>query len=64
MDTKEAAKDLEVSPSFLTKDRAKGGRRQVPFRRAGRKVIYDPEHLEAYKAACRVGPDTSKTKAA
>jgi hypothetical protein len=64
MDTKEAAVDLEVSASFLTKDRAKGGRRSIPFRRAGRKVIYDRPDLEAYKAACRVEPHTSKNQAA
>jgi hypothetical protein len=51
-----AAKFLGVSKSFLDKDRAKGGRHQVPFRRAGRAVIYDEPDLEEFKRANRVDP--------
>jgi len=57
--TPQAAAFLGVSKAFLDKDRAKGGRGQVPFRRAGRAVIYDAPDLEAFKRATRVGPRES-----
>jgi hypothetical protein len=59
MDTREAAADLEVSWSFLVKDRAKGGKRLVPFRRIGRKIIYDKCDLEEFKRITRVAPSIS-----
>ena len=62
-----AAADLGVSKSWLDKDRARGGKRRVPFRRVGRAVLYDRPDLEAYKRANRVAgstdPDSENTAA-
>jgi hypothetical protein len=54
--TPAAAQYLGVSPSFLNKDRAKGGKRQVAFRRVGRAVLYDEPDLDQFKQANRVEP--------
>jgi hypothetical protein len=54
--TPEAAAYIGVSKSFLDKDRAKGGAGRVPYRRAGRAVLYDQPDLDAYKASTRVEP--------
>jgi hypothetical protein len=54
--TPEAAAYIGVSKSFLNKDRAKGGAGRVPYRRAGRAVLYDEPDLDAYKASTRVEP--------
>jgi hypothetical protein len=60
MRTPQAAAYLECSESFLNKDRAKGGKRLVPFRRLGRLVIYDLPELEAFKRAGRVEPKSKQ----
>jgi hypothetical protein len=57
----EAAAYIGVSKSFLDKDRAKGGAGRIPYRRAGRAVIYDEPDLDAYKASTRVEPKRDTT---
>jgi len=51
-----AAAFLGVSKSWLDKDRAKGGKGRVAYRRAGRAILYDEPDLEAYKQSNRVEP--------
>jgi hypothetical protein len=54
--TPDAAAYLGVSISFLTKDRARGGARRIGYRRAGRAVIYDQEHLDQFRRESGVEP--------
>lgn len=45
--TEEAAKYLKVSPSFLAKDRMKGG--EIPYTTVGDRMIrYDKDELDKY----------------
>jgi hypothetical protein len=60
--TPAAAAYIGCSPSFLNKDRAKGGKRRVPFRRNGRSILYDEPDLDAYKAANRVSANAESRR--
>ena len=51
--TKEAADFLGVSVEFLERDRVTN--RRVPFCKIGRRCVYDPRAVIAYRDRCMVG---------
>jgi hypothetical protein len=58
---REAAKILGTSVSFLNADRI--GAKRVPFFRMGRKVLYVPRAIMAYRDTLMQGPEISASAA-
>jgi excisionase family DNA binding protein len=51
--TEQAAEFLGVSVEFLRRDRVT--KRRIPFCKIGRRCVYDPRVVIAYRERCTVG---------